>query len=76
MDHAHFLVALERKYAIALGHYEVAEHATETIVGLKALAQADGRIQAERKRLNAEMERIADAIRRVVDRAWRRRQRE
>jgi hypothetical protein len=70
MDHYQFLVATERKYAIALAKYEVAEHATETLVGLKAIEDADARIQRERAKLKAEMERIAGTIRRLCDPEW------
>lgn len=70
MEHYEFLLAAERKYAIALARYEAAEQATETIVGLKALAAADLRIQAERKKLREEMERITVSIRRLCDPDW------
>lgn len=70
MDHYEFLVAAERRYAIALGHYEVAEYAIETVVGLKALDEADVKIVAKKARLKAEMERIAGTIRRLWDPEW------
>jgi len=70
MDHYEFLLAAERKYAIALGRYEVAEHAVETLVGLKAIEEADLRIQRERAKLKTEMERIAGTIRRLSDPDW------
>jgi hypothetical protein len=70
MDHYQFLVAVERKYALALGRYDAAEHATEVIGGVKALAEADLRIRAEKKKLKAEMERIAASIRSVCDPEW------
>lgn len=65
-----FLAQLERRYAITLGEYEFAERPTEKIVGLKALAQADVRITAEKVKLKARLERIADTIRRLYEPDW------
>lgn len=61
---------LERDYAIALSRYERADLATQTIVGLKALEEADRRIQAERRVLREKMERISDLLRHQVDPLW------
>jgi hypothetical protein len=70
MDHYEFFVAAERKYAIALAHYEVAEHATEVVVGLKALTEADHRIQLKKLKLRDDMNRIARSIRKLCDPEW------
>lgn len=64
------LVKLERDYRICMSRYERAELATETIVGVKALADADRRIQAERKMLSEKMGRIDYLIRAQVDVEW------
>lgn len=64
------LVQLERDYAIALSQYERAEEATETIVGRKALEEADRQIIARRKALKEKMERISYLIRAQVDPEW------
>ena len=70
MARSQVLIALERQYAIALGKYQTAELATETIVGLAALEEADRRITAEKKILREKMERIASSIRHQVDPGW------
>lgn len=70
MGRSHFLVAMERQYAIALGWFEVTEHAAETVVGLKALIEADARVTAEKRRLKEKMERIALQIRTQCDLEW------
>lgn len=62
--------SLERQYAIALGHFEAAERAVETIVGLKAMIEADARITAEKKKLREKMDRIAHLLRVQVDPDW------
>ena len=63
-------VALERDYRLALGEYERAEMPTETIVGLKALGEADRRIQARKKVLKEKMERLDNLLRLQVDPEW------
>lgn len=64
------LKALERDYRLALGEYERAEMPTETIVGMKALAAADRRIQAQKRVLKEKMAKIDYLIRRQVDPEW------
>lgn len=63
-------IALERDYRLALGEYERAEMPTETIVGLKALAEADRRIQARKKVLKEKMKRLDYLLRLQVDPEW------
>lgn len=63
-------IALERDYRLALGEYERAEMPTETIVGLKALAEADRRIQARKRVLREKMERLDYLLRLQVDPEW------
>ncbi len=63
-------VKLERDYRIAMSKYERAELAVETIVGLKALAEADAAIQARKRVLKEKMERIDYLIRLQVDPEW------
>ncbi len=62
--------ALERDYCLALGEYERAEWPTEKIVGLKALAEADRRIQARKKVLKEKMERLDYLLRLHVNSLW------
>lgn len=64
------LSKLERAYALALGEYQTAEIATETIVGIAALEAADRRIQARRAVLQEKMDRIDYLIRLQVDPEW------
>lgn len=66
----HIRAKLERDYRICMSRYERAELATETIVGLKALAEADRRIQAERRVLKEKMERLDYLLRLQVDPLW------
>lgn len=70
MSRPEVLVALERDYAIALGKYENAERAIETVIGLAAIEAADRRITAEKKILREKMERITSLIRHQVDPEW------
>lgn len=63
-------VKLERDYRICMSRYERAELATETIVGLKALAEADHRIRAERRVLKEKMEKLDYLLRLQVDPDW------
>lgn len=70
MSRPEVLVALERDYAIALGKYENAERAIETVIGLTAIEAADRRITAEKKILREKMERITGLIRLQVDPEW------
>lgn len=63
-------VALERDYALALGRYENAERAIETVVGLAAIEAADRRITAEKKILREKMERLTYLLRAQVDPEW------
>lgn len=67
---SHIRVQLERDYAICMSRYERAELATETIVGIKALALADRRIQAERRVLREKMEKLDYLLRLQVDPLW------
>lgn len=62
--------ALEKDYCITMGEYERAEWPTERIVGLKALAEADRRIQARKKVLKEKMERLDYLLRLHVDPEW------
>lgn len=64
------LVALERDYRIAMSKYERAEMAVETIVGVKMLASADQRIQAQKRALKEKMDRLDYLIRSQVDPEW------
>jgi hypothetical protein len=64
------LASLERQYAITLGHYEVAEHAVEPLVGLKAVIAEDDRIQARKRILREKMDRITYLLRVQVDPEW------
>lgn len=64
------LVKLERDYRIAMSKYERAELPTETIVGVKMVAAADQRIQAEKRVLKEKMEKIDYLIRLQVDPEW------
>lgn len=70
MTRPHVVIELERQYAVALSRYERAELATETIVGMKALAEADRRIQALKKVLTEKMDRIDYLIRIQHDPEW------
>lgn len=70
MTKPHVVVALERQYAIALSRYQRAELATESLVGAKALAEADRRIRAERQVLQEKMDRIDYLIRVQHDPLW------
>lgn len=63
-------VKLERDYRICMSKYERAELATETIVGVKALAAADLRIQAKRRVLKEQMEKLDYLLRLQVDPEW------
>lgn len=63
-------IAHERSYRLALGEYERAEMPTETIVGLKALAEADRRIQAHKKVLREKMKHLDYLLRSLVDPEW------
>lgn len=63
-------VKLERDYRICMSRYERAELATETIVGVKALAAADLRIQAKRRVLKEKMEKLDYLLRLQVDPEW------
>jgi hypothetical protein len=63
-------IALERDYRLALGEYERAEMPTETIVGLKALAESDRRIQAQKKVLREKMKHLNYLLRLQVDPEW------
>jgi hypothetical protein len=70
MARSEILISLERQYAIALGHFEVAEHAIEPVIGLKAVIAEDARIQVEKKKLKLKMERLAHLIKVQVDPDW------
>lgn len=70
MTKPHVVVALERQYGIALSRYQRAELATESLVGAKALADADRRIRAERQVLQEKMDRIDYLIRVQHDPLW------
>jgi hypothetical protein len=70
MGKSYFVIEMEKQYAIALGQYEVAEHAVEPIVGLKALAEADARITAKKRALREKMDRISLQIRLQYDPEW------
>lgn len=70
MSTSHFFTEMERQYAVLLGRYQVAEHATETIVGLKALTEADARISKERRGLQQKMDRIVVQIQGQCDPDW------
>jgi hypothetical protein len=70
MARCEILIAVERHYAVALGKYEVAEHAIEGVVGLKAVIEADARIRVEKKTLKVKMDRITYLIRAQVDPDW------
>lgn len=70
MARSEVLVALERQYALALAKYEVAEHAIEGVIGLKAVGEADARVQVEKRKLKVKMERITYLIRVQVDPEW------
>lgn len=71
MPHTHeSLVALERDYRIVMSKYERAELATATIVGVKMVAEADRRIQAEKRVLREKMDKIDYLIRLQVDPEW------
>lgn len=70
MARSPILVSLERHYALALGKFEIAEHAIEDVIGLKAVIEADARIQIEKKKLKVKMDRIAYLIRVQVDPDW------
>lgn len=70
MTKPHNQVELERQYAIALSRYQRAELATETIVGVKAVAEADRRICAERRVLQEKMDKIDYLIRLQHDPLW------
>jgi len=63
-------VKLERDYAICMSRYERAELATETLVGVKAIAEADRRIQAERRVLKEKMAKLDYLLRSQVDALW------
>ncbi len=63
-------VAHERSYRLALGEYERAEQPTETIVGLKALADADKAIQARKRVLKERMAHLDYLLRDLVDPEW------
>ena len=66
----HILVQLERRYRIYMSRYERAEMATETIVGVKMVAAADKRIQAEKRVLKEKMAHIDQLLRHQVDPEW------
>lgn len=66
----HILAKLERDYRICMSRYERAEMASETVVGLKMLEQADKKIVAERRVLAEKMEKISYLIRVQVDPEW------
>lgn len=70
MSKSLFFVAMERQYALALGQYETAEQAIETIVGLKALEAADAKITAKKRALREKMDRISLQIRLQCDPEW------
>ena len=70
MTKPYFVVAMERQYAIALGRYETAEHAVETVVGLKGVIAADLRIASQKRALTEKMERISLQIRLQYDPEW------
>lgn len=63
-------VALERDYRLALGEYERAETPTEVILNLKALDEADRRIQVRKNDLKKKMDSLAYLLRRQVDPLW------
>lgn len=64
------LAAQERSYRICMSQYERAELAVETIIGVKALAEADAAIQARKRVLKEKMEKIDYLIRLQVDPEW------
>lgn len=64
------LAAHERNYRIAMSHYERAELAVETIIGVKALAKADEAIQARKRVLKEKMQKLDYLIRSQVDPEW------
>lgn len=63
-------VAHERSYRLALGEYERAEMAIETVVGMKALEAADRRIQARKRVLKERMADLDYLLRSLVDPEW------
>lgn len=64
------LAAHERSYRICMSHYERAELAVETIIGVKALAKADEAIQARKRVLKEKMQKLDYLIRSQVDPEW------
>lgn len=63
-------VALERDYALALGAYETADQAAETIVGLAALTAADKAITARKQVLKEKLGKLDYLLRLQVDPQW------
>ena len=63
-------VALERDYALALGAYETADQAAETVVGLAALTAADKAITARKRVLTEKLVRLDYLLRAQVDPQW------
>ena len=64
------LPTLERRYALALGHYETAAHGKETIIGLKALSDSNAKVAARQSKYRAIMEDIARQIHDRYDPSW------
>lgn len=63
-------VAHERSYRLALGEYERAEMAIETVVGREAMDKAALRIQARKRVLKERMTHLDYLLRSLVDPEW------
>ena len=63
--------ALEDQYRRLLARYQTVERRVEHLVGLKALAEADEQIEAEKQQIKAEMDLVSKEIRRKAGARWK-----